>query len=95
MVNSMLMRSWPRFWLLTSRFQELILVYYKYKAFLILDVSARINLGATNGPNKPDIKIPKYINTRVNEVYPVKKSSERCRMLYGKERAKVRSFLFF
>ncbi|KAM0943594.1 hypothetical protein DsansV1_C13g0123841 [Dioscorea sansibarensis] len=33
-------------------------------------------------------KLPKYIDTRVDEVYPVKKSSERCRMLFRKEKAK-------
>ncbi|WOK97574.1 hypothetical protein Cni_G06282 [Canna indica] len=34
------------------------------------------------------LKIPKYINQRVNEIYPVKKSAERCRALYGDEKAK-------
>ncbi|XP_043714261.1 protein downstream neighbor of Son-like isoform X1 [Telopea speciosissima] len=33
-------------------------------------------------------KIPRYIDTRVNEVFPVRKSSDRFRVLYGKEKAK-------
>ncbi|URD97052.1 downstream neighbor of Son [Musa troglodytarum] len=37
------------------------------------------------------LKIPRYITTRVNEVYPVKKSSERCRGFNGDEKAKVSS----
>lgn len=60
----------------------------------LLTGSDRINLGVTNDPKKPESKIPKYINTRVTEVYPVKKSIERCRLLHGKERDKVRSFTF-
>ncbi|KAG6527116.1 uncharacterized protein LOC122040619 [Zingiber officinale] len=34
------------------------------------------------------LKIQKYFNTRVNEIYPVKKSSERCKVLYGDAKAK-------
>ncbi|XP_072987433.1 uncharacterized protein [Typha latifolia] len=46
---------------------------------------------AVDRVRKPEAsKIPKYINTRVSEVYPVKKSSERCRVLYGKEKSTVR-----
>ena len=38
-----------------------------------------------NGIKKPESsKIPKYIDTRVDDVYPVRKSGERCRVLYGK-----------
>ncbi|XP_064962945.1 uncharacterized protein LOC103974649 isoform X2 [Musa acuminata AAA Group] len=37
------------------------------------------------------LKIPRYITTRVNEVYPVKKSSERCRVFNGDQKAKVSS----
>ncbi|CAD5176422.1 unnamed protein product [Musa acuminata subsp. malaccensis] len=37
------------------------------------------------------LKIPRYITTRVKEVYPVKKSSERCRVFNGDEKAKVSS----
>ncbi|KAJ8513878.1 hypothetical protein OPV22_004312 [Ensete ventricosum] len=37
------------------------------------------------------LKIPRYITTRVSEVYPVKKSSERCRVFNGDEKAKVSS----
>ncbi|XP_042503567.1 protein downstream neighbor of Son [Macadamia integrifolia] len=33
-------------------------------------------------------KIPRYIDTRVNEVFPVRKSSDRFKVLYGKEKAK-------
>ncbi|ONK65543.1 uncharacterized protein A4U43_C07F38180 [Asparagus officinalis] len=50
--------------------------------------SDRINLGPTTCRQKLESKIPKYISTRVNELYPVKKSSERCKMLHGKETAK-------
>lgn len=35
----------------------------------------------------------RYITTRVNEVYPVKKSSERCRVFNGDEKAKVGKLL--
>ncbi|XP_077242997.1 downstream neighbor of Son [Tasmannia lanceolata] len=45
--------------------------------------------GKVHGLRKPDsAKTPKYIDTRVDEVYPVKKSSAMFRMLYGKEKAK-------
>ncbi|XP_068650672.1 uncharacterized protein [Aristolochia californica] len=37
-------------------------------------------------------KIPKYIDTRVNDVFPVRKSSDMFRVLYGKEKNKVGSF---
>uniref|UniRef100_A0A1D1YRV4 Protein downstream neighbor of Son n=1 Tax=Anthurium amnicola TaxID=1678845 RepID=A0A1D1YRV4_9ARAE len=41
------------------------------------------------GPKKTEsLKIPKYIDTRVDEVYPVKKFSEGWRMLRGKEKSK-------
>ncbi|XP_038977709.1 protein downstream neighbor of Son-like isoform X4 [Phoenix dactylifera] len=41
--------------------------------------------GMNDGVKKPEsLKIPKYIDTHVDDVYPVKKSSERCRVLYGK-----------
>ncbi|XP_058105723.1 uncharacterized protein LOC131249153 [Magnolia sinica] len=33
-------------------------------------------------------KTPKYIDTRVDEVYPVKKSSDMFRILYGKEKSR-------
>ena len=39
------------------------------------------------------LKIPRYITTRVNEVYPVKKSSERCRVFNGDQKAKVGKLL--
>ncbi|XP_039131432.1 protein downstream neighbor of Son [Dioscorea cayenensis subsp. rotundata] len=51
-------------------------------------VSERVNSGAYGLQKSTQPKIPKYIDTRVDVVYPVKKSSERCRMLYGKEKAK-------
>ena len=44
-----------------------------------------------NGLKKPEIsKNPRYIDTRMDEVFPVKKS--RVRMLSGKENAKVNTF---
>lgn len=50
-----------------------------------------------NGIKKPELlKIPKYIDTCVVDVYPVKKSSERCRVLYGKAKvAKVVSIRLY
>lgn len=46
-----------------------------------------------NGLKKPEIsKNPRYIDTRMDEVFPVKKS--RVRMLSGKENAKVNTFPF-
>lgn len=53
-------------------------------------ILVRVNSGAYGLQKSTQPKIPKYIDTRVDVVYPVKKSSERCRMLYGKEKAKVR-----
>ncbi|XP_020091412.1 protein downstream neighbor of Son isoform X1 [Ananas comosus] len=45
-----------------------------------------------DGPKKAEhLKIPKYINTRMVDVYPIKKSSERCRVLFGKENVKVQN----
>lgn len=55
--------------------------------------SDRVNLGMTNDPQKPESKVPKYISTRVTEVYPVKKSIERCGLRNGKERLKGPSVL--
>ncbi|XP_010908162.1 uncharacterized protein [Elaeis guineensis] len=47
--------------------------------------SDRVSSGMNNGIKKPESsKIPKYIDTRVDDVYPVRKSGERCRVLYGK-----------
>ncbi|THU74874.1 hypothetical protein C4D60_Mb04t38000 [Musa balbisiana] len=45
----------------------------------------------SNAIRSEQLKIPRYITTRVNEVYPVKKSSERCRVFNGDEKAKVSS----
>ncbi|KAJ0966352.1 hypothetical protein J5N97_027490 [Dioscorea zingiberensis] len=50
--------------------------------------SERVNSGAYGHRKSASSKIPKYIDTRVDEVYPVKKSSERCRILNGKEKAR-------
>lgn len=48
-----------------------------------------------HGLKKPESsKAPRYIDTRVDEVFPVKKSSDRFRMLYGKEKIKVRIVTF-
>jgi len=44
-----------------------------------------------NGPRKPDAsRTPRYIDTRMDEVYPAKKS--RLRMLSVKDSAKVRLY---
>ncbi|MQL81475.1 hypothetical protein Taro_013920 [Colocasia esculenta] len=49
---------------------------------------------AVRGCKKPEsLKIPKYIDTRVDEIYPVKKFSDRLKMLHGKEKSKD-TFLF-
>ncbi|XP_020589083.1 protein downstream neighbor of Son-like [Phalaenopsis equestris] len=45
--------------------------------------------GADNELKKPEwIKAPRYIDTRVSEVYPVRKSSEIFRVLRGKDKIK-------
>lgn len=52
----------------------------------LLNSDNKISVGSTSGLKKNDSsKVPKYVNSRVDEVYPIKKSSERCRVLYGKE----------
>lgn len=52
-----------------------------------------LNSGVDNGVEKSELaKAPKYIDTRVTEVYPVRKSRERCRVLCGKDKIKVRAF---
>lgn len=49
----------------------------------LVDESPAPELKSTTGS-----KYPRYINTRLDEVYPIKKSSIRLRMLSGKESAK-------
>lgn len=45
--------------------------------------------GVKNGIKKLEsVKVPKYINTRVDEVYPVRKSSESFRFLNGRDKIK-------
>ncbi|PKA47118.1 hypothetical protein AXF42_Ash021566 [Apostasia shenzhenica] len=43
----------------------------------------------TNGMKKNEsAKVPRYINTRVDDIYPVRKSTDRCKVLFGKDKAK-------
>ncbi|KAL5708949.1 hypothetical protein ACHQM5_019691 [Ranunculus cassubicifolius] len=52
-------------------------------------LSTEKNNGEDLATKKPDtMKTPRYIDTRVNEVYPVKKSSNRLAMQHLKEKAK-------
>ncbi|PKU72590.1 uncharacterized protein LOC110111729 isoform X2 [Dendrobium catenatum] len=45
--------------------------------------------GVDNGVKKPEsVKVPRYIDTRVNDVYPVRKSSDRFIALRGKDKVK-------
>ncbi|KAG9445230.1 hypothetical protein H6P81_016570 [Aristolochia fimbriata] len=46
----------------------------------------------SGGKKSEPSKIPKYIDTRVNDVFPVRKSSDMFRVLYGKEKSKADSF---
>ncbi|KAG0483717.1 hypothetical protein HPP92_011801 [Vanilla planifolia] len=52
--------------------------------------SERPITGVKDKMKKPDsAKVPRYINMRVDEVYPVRKSSESCGTLYVKGKAKT------
>ncbi|KAG0477092.1 hypothetical protein HPP92_013933 [Vanilla planifolia] len=51
--------------------------------------SERPNVIMNNEIKKTEsAKVPRYVNMRVDEVYPVRKSSERCRLLSSKDKAK-------
>lgn len=67
--------------------------YYYFPFSKLTGGGCCLNSGVDNGVKKPEsVKVPRYIDTRVNDVYPVRKSSDRFIALRGKDKVKVRVF---
>lgn len=56
----------------------------------LLDFTSRNGVTTLGAKKSEPYKPPKYINTRVDDVFPVRKSSDMFKILYAKEKSKVR-----
>lgn len=88
-----LMNLWILWWALMGNFLSFILSLYLIVLVGAIDIwhlFSSSSVGYVHGLKMS--KTPKYINTRVDEVFPVKKSSDMFRLISTKEKAKVRVF---
>lgn len=87
------MNLWPLCLLLQSRHFSCISFNFSFDLLVTCLFSLFHNSEVNNGPKNVQLsRNPRYIDTRMDELYPAKKS--RFRILPGKENAKVSIFFF-